>query len=392
MTALQQLFHKLIQPYESSVENNNFRELHNFFWQQLPEMIEFGHRPQAKSTIQTLQKLYRELLLYTLYPRLKQTTTITVIGDYQPFLAALDLAWYQLTTPLFIQKGAAQATGLNLFQMPQTFAYAELQEITADFSHLLQHLYLQNPLLPSEKLAFVLPFQQEQFILTDYLLYFLTAENKDSCYALIHQQPQKYHFLVTDNSNLATDLQLPNVIVLSSDHFMNELVDLELEHNPIDIFQAFETQFSSYHHALELLMNYEQRQLTLSGNDLAKMAKHQSQLKQLQQELSLWQTFHLRFHRLINTLLGVEGTEYTPQLQPLLATTQVLQAFQKRTHRQKLANESHPFESLLTLQPKPQRATPVLSEQFKTYLQKTWDLPTTIPFRKTLMPVAEGEE
>ncbi|MGL4624761.1 MAG: hypothetical protein ACRCWD_07735 [Culicoidibacterales bacterium] len=390
MNELHKLFYKLIQPYEQVVDQHNFRELHSFFGQQLPEIIEFAYRPQAKIAVQTLQKLYREFLFYTLYPNLKQTATVTVFGNYHQFLTSLDLAWYQLQTPTFIKSGEEMALGLNLFHMQQTFSYEELSTLPTDFSHLLQHLYVQTPKLETSQLVFLLPFQQEQFMLTDYFLYFLDETNKASCYAQIQQFPNKYHFIVADNQQLTQEFTQTNVIILSSLNFVTELAELELVPTHQDIFHAFEIQFSSYQHALELLINYEQRQLTLASSNLVRMAKHQSQLKQLQQELNMWQTFHLRFHRLIQQLLGDEAP-MSPVLQPLLATTQVLQAFQKRTQRQPLTADQHPFEALLTVQATPQLATPFLAEQFQAYLQKNWHLPATIPFTHTLVPSEEGE-
>lgn len=390
MIELQTLFYKLIEPYKQTEENTVFRELHSFFFQQLTEIIEFSHRPQAKLAVQTLQKLYREFLLFTLYPNLKSKPLISVSGDYHQLLTRLELGWYQLQTPLFIQSGTEAVSGLNLFQVQQAFSYQELRAITHDFSHLLQHLYLQTPRLLNHSFAFLLPFNQEQFITTEYFLYFVTAENHQLCYSQIQALPTKTHFLVLEESIRSSAVHLPNVHILNNENFLSELATFEIQTNHTDFIQAFELQFSSYQHALELLMNYEQRQLTLVSTDLARMAKHQSQIKQLQQELNLWQTFYLRFHRLMNKLLGNENTDF-PQLQPMLATTQVLQAFQKRTHRPSLITEHHVFETLLTIQPVPQRATPVLAEQFKQYLHTHWEIPVTIPFRKTLVPIEEGE-
>lgn len=382
------LFQKLVQPYVETTQLASLTNLHSLFWQQLPELLETSPRPQAIQTLQNLQRVYRQFVSLVLYPKLAQTAIFTIHGDEAYALKSFDLDWYQLTTPLFITKGEEAATGLNLFQTLQTFTFEELCVIPDGCTHLLQHLLFEIPVIPTDQVSFLFAPKHEQFFESDYHLYFINDANKEACLQKIHQHPDVAHYLVNLSSQALDTNQMPHVTYLEEQTWLTQLASLDLTLSHAQVLQTLEKQFLSYQHALELLSTYEHKQLTVAMHDSLRSAKIQQELKHLQQEHALWQTYYQRFTRLIASL------PYIEQFEPFIhahtqAQTSGLADFQRRTNRATIGSESHPFEALLFVNATPLAITPQLTQTLAEYLHETWHIDTP-KFMETLLPSTKG--
>lgn len=385
MSASQALFYKLVDPYHSTTQAAKLADLHSLFWQQLPEIAEYHARPQAKKAVLDLQNRYRQLLAFILYPQLANTTIVTVRGESQIFLQALQLDWYELPVPLFIHHGSEQAEALNLFQSPQTFSFEELAVLPREFAHLLQHILIQTPVLATANVSFLVAKQQDHLVETDHTLVFLTDDNFDACWQAIQQHQQGHHYLVNLSSRQFEHALPQHLQLLPTENWLEVLTAQNLAASNHQLLHEIDLLFLGYQHALELLLSFEHKQLAKHANDPLRVSKHQQQLKAFQAELALWQTFHQRFRRLIATIPTIEQFAQLPKAQAANSTKTSLQAYQQRLNFESLGYQNHPFEQLLLVAAKPLPSTPAMQDLLHTYLTTHWDLPTNIPFSQTLI-------
>ncbi|MGL4952308.1 MAG: hypothetical protein ACRC5Q_00710 [Culicoidibacterales bacterium] len=385
MNASQGLFHKLVDPYHSTTQTAQLADLHSLFWQQLPEIAEYHARPQAKKAVLDLQNRYRQLLAFILYPQLADTSILTVRGESQHFLQALQLDWYELPIPLFVHCGNESVEALNLFQSPQTFSFEELAELPVEFSHLLQHILIQTPMLQTNQCSFLLPKQDELLVETDYSLSFITDDNWDVCWQFIQQRQQGHHYLVNLSSRQFDEALPRHMSVLPTDNWLTALQQQTFMSSNHQLLQEMDTLFLSYEHSLELLLSLEHKQLAKHASEPLRMTKHQQQLKVYQEELALWQTFHQRFRRLLAELPALAHFEQLPQSQAQSGMETSFQVYQQRVKVDSLGYHNHPFEKLLLIAAKPLPSTPMMREHLADYLTTYWDLPHNLAFTHTLI-------